>query len=201
VVFTDFRNSFVLSDLTQFFLKSTPVTVYGAAAGVEFRNAHQYTLGFYGLTKNGGRRLANIASNTINERWNLNFLNVGYTYTFFDKGKFECRIPLDIGIGKGRISAEDQNKNIVIWREGWIVPFQFGFLLDYELTRWVGISSSVGYRKTIKGSIFKRNFDSPYYTFGLSFYFGNIKNDVFKYFKNRKDKRKIKKSNEESINK
>lgn len=191
VAFTDFRNSFVLSDLTEFFLKSTPVTVYGAAVGLEFRNAHQYTLGFYGLTKNGGRRLAHANANTVNEQWNLNFINLGYTYTFFDKGKFECRIPLDIGFGKGRIKAQD-NSNVIISRAGWIVPFQFGFLIDFELTRWFGLSSSIGYRKTIKGSIFKRNFDSPYYTFGLSFYFGNMKDDFLKYLKNRKAKRRNK---------
>lgn len=188
VAFTDFKNSFVFSDLKDFFLYSTPVTVYGAAAGVEYRDAHQYTFGYYGLSKSAERRLnnTNINTSTINEKWSLKFFNISYTYTFFDKGKFECRIPLEFGLGKATIIAIDNNNLILSSKKGWITPFQFGFLVDYELTRWIGISSSIGYRKAIKGSIFNRKFDSPYYTFGLSFYFGNIKEDIMNYYKLRK---------------
>jgi hypothetical protein len=188
VFYTDIRNSFVWSDLKDLFIGATPVTIYGAAAGLEFNDRHQYTIGFYLLSKKAERRLAN-SSDAVNQRWGLTLINLGYTYTFLDKGKFELKLPFEVGFGKGKIRAFDNSGNKIFSEEGLIVPVQLGFITDFELTKWVGLRGSIGYRKTLKGSIFKKNFDSPYYSFGLSLYYENIRKSYLEFRKKKKEKR------------
>ena len=190
VFFTDIRNSFVFSDLTEFFKRTTPVTVYGAGAGVEFNRAHLYSLGIYALTKNAESRLA-VANNqgitSLNQRWALTFASLHYTYTFYNKKKIEFQLPFEIGIGRGKIQVRDNFDNLIVLEKGAIIPFQFGFYCEWKLTKYFGLRGSVGYRKILIGKIFSRNFDSPYYSFGLSIYLSNIREGVIKLFKKKKN--------------
>ena len=176
VFYTDFRNSFVFSDFKNFFKTTTPVTVYGGAVGLEFKGQHQYTIGVYTLSKVAKQRVAEnaLGLTQLNQKWNLTFASLAYTYTFFEKNKWELKVPFELGLGKGSIKVYDNLNNVFYKVNGIFIPFQMGFISEYKLTKYFGIQASLGYRKTVIGSIFKRSFDSPYYSIGLTFYYNNI---------------------------
>ncbi|HEX8549238.1 MAG TPA: hypothetical protein VF691_19915 [Cytophagaceae bacterium] len=190
----DIRNSFVVSRVKDALIKRSGVTIWGANVGYEFKERHLYSAGIYTLTKKSVSNIneANKATSDVLTKWNLTFLSLGYTYTFFDKKKWEMKIPLEIGPGFGSIENDIAGTEHLI-QKGFIVPFQLGYILDYQLTRWIGLYGSVGYRKLVIQGPFNNDFDSMYYTVGGIFYFTTIVEDLKKRSAARRLKKKGKK--------
>ena len=190
----DVRNSFVVSRVKDALIKKSGVTIWGANVGFEFKERHLYSAGLYSLTKKSESKIneANKALSNVLTKWDLTFLSLGYTYTFFDKKKWEMKIPLEIGPGFGSIRNDITGSDLVV-QKGFIVPLQVGYILDFQLTRWVGLYGSVGYRKLVIQGPFNNDFDSMYYTVGGIIYFTTVVEDLKKRAAARRLKRNQKK--------
>lgn len=189
----DIRNSFVLSRVKDSFIKRSGVTIWGFYAGFEFKEKHLYSAGIYSLTKRSESRIneANKKLSFVLTKWDLTFLSLGYTYTFFDKKKWELKIPVEIGAGYGSIK-NDIIGSTAQTKKGFISPVQLGFIVDFQLTRWVGLYGAVGYRKLLIQGPFNNDFDSMYYSVGGIIYFTTIVEDLQKRAVRRREKRRNK---------
>jgi len=189
----DIRNSFVISRVKDSFIKRSGVTIWGFNVGYEFKERHLYSAGLYSLTKKSESRIndENKALSLVLTKWDLTFLSLGYTYTFFDKKRWEFKIPLEIGAGFGSIRNDIVGGSGEV-QKGFISPLQLGFIIDYQLTRWVGLYGSIGYRKLVIQGPFNNDFDSMYYSVGGIVYFTTIVEDLKKRVIKRREKRRNK---------
>jgi hypothetical protein len=184
VISTSQKLKFVfLIDIRNSFLKKNEVKIYGATAGISFRNKHQFTLGYYTLSEQSEEITRLKDAQTINFYFQieLSFLSLGYTYTFPLLKKLDLSIPLEIGLGGSRVTQKGLNgETLRKPARAAFIPLQAGVKADLKLTRWIGINGSVGYRETLTRGEVKQDYDGLYYNYGLSIYLSNILTDIKK---------------------
>jgi hypothetical protein len=172
VVSTDFRETLV---------KNATILVYGGIVGLRLKDVDFYSLGYYSLTNSSiskfkGRNLDQPI--LVNHDVSLWFISAGYSRTVYDGRVFKIDIPLEIGFGKGTDGVYDTDGKLLDTRNNNVFPLQGGVSATLKLTRWFGIRLQGGYREMLGKSIFKREYSSLYYSYGLSLDFDAIFKDL-----------------------
>ncbi len=130
---------------------------------------------------------------------NLNYGTVMPEYIVLFHPHFELSVATGIGLG-----VSDFNKIVVVEKGSRVIenndtqrlfiatePALKGVL---RATRWVGLSGSIGYRKSLVLSNTTIDYDGWFYAYGVSFFIGTMFDDALRAWKGRKVLlRKIKK--------
>jgi hypothetical protein len=167
----DFRDSF---------LERQPVNIWGVNAGISFGpKRHQLTLGYYWLAyatylrlidwrRQAARRI-NLGYYTRTDLW---FLSLLYWWNITNNKRWMISIPAEIGGGVAYALPLDLRREIQIdrSRHDFFVPIQVGAYAQWRATRWIGLSSQIGYRYSVFQTAINQNFNGVYYSVGLTIY-------------------------------
>ena len=156
-------------------VRDVPIKLFGLQAGYLFNKRTNIFLGFYNsynkenIISNPSAGAKKTDSNTIWQAYKLTYINFGCEYYFHNSNKWRFSIPLAVGIGGGSIKerniARDISKKSIF-----VMPAEIGFFANYKLTWWVWLGAGMGTRV----SLVSKGFTGSYYTFGLSFRYGEI---------------------------
>ncbi|GAC1586937.1 MAG: hypothetical protein NVS3B25_02460 [Hymenobacter sp.] len=183
------RVGFVLSlDNRESFVQSSAVRVIGLNAGVVVPNGRwRLGLGAYTLSRDyadlyvyqyrNGRRTKKILD-TLTPQLDLTYLTPNVSYVFFQRPWLEVSVPLEVGMGRSHYTVTDQNGKTPTNERGLFVPVEAGVAVLLKPTRWVGVSGSVGYRKSVLEIDYKEDFDGLYFSYRLNVFVGNIWRDL-----------------------
>jgi hypothetical protein len=171
------------------FIHSHHIGINGVLLGVQFKNRHQFSLGFYCLEPwkkpDIITRLDSSGSYRESVKFNLYYGSLGYKYTFLRKGIISMSIPFEIGFGEGHAKVILLDYNIKAAAHTYFIPLQIGCFLKLRLTRWFAIFGSVGYRCQVLEKLFEKpginiNYNGMYYHYGVSIYIKSIIQDIKK---------------------
>lgn len=96
-------NLVINADFRQTLVKSSPITIYGAYAGLRFKDKHLFSLGYYTLTDSSKQKFRSqnqrqaaysAPQQQINGEVSLWFLSLGYTRTIYNGKIFKIDIPI-----------------------------------------------------------------------------------------------------------
>jgi hypothetical protein len=174
------------ADFRQTFVKNSPITLYGGYVGTRFKDKHLFSLGYYWLSDSS--KLSYKAQNRkqaapaieVNEEVSLWFLSLGYTRTIYEGKVFKIDIPVEVGIGEGSSGVYDNDGKLLRLTTGGVVPLQAGVSAIVKVTRWFGVHLQAGHREILGKSLFQNQYTGLYYTYGISFNFGTIYQELKK---------------------
>lgn len=179
-------NFVINADFRQTFVKNSPITIYGAYAGLRFKNKHLFSLGYYTLTdsskqkfrtQNQKQAAPTAPPQQVSGEVSLWFASLGYTRTIYKGNIFKIDIPIEIGIGEGSVGIYDADGKLLRLTSGNVFPLQAGISTTVKLTRWFGVHLQAGNREILGKSLFQNQYSGLYYTFGINLNFGTIYRD------------------------
>ena len=190
------RVGFVISlDNRESFVQSSAVHIIGANAGVVLPG-RRWRLGLGGYTlsrdytalyiyqyKNGKRTKK--APDTLTPQLSLTYLTPNVSYVFFQRPWLEISLPLEVGLGRSHYTVTDQTGKTTTDSRGLFVPVEAGLSVLVKPLRWVGVSGSVGYRKSVFEIDYKDDFDGMYFSYRLNVFVGIIWRDLRQYRQSR----------------
>jgi hypothetical protein len=179
-------NFVINADFRQSFVKNSPITIYGAYAGLRFKNKHLFSLGYYTLTDSSKQKVRTqnqrqaaptAPPQQVSGEVSLWFVSLGYTRTIYNGKIFKIDIPIEIGMGEGSDGIYDVDGKLLRLSYGNVFPLQAGVSTTIKLTRWFGVHLQAGNREILGKSLFQNQYSGLYYTFGINLNFGTIYRD------------------------
>jgi len=182
------RVGFVLSlDNRESFVQSSAVHVIGFNAGVVLPGRRwRLGLGGYTLSRNyadlyiyqykNGKRTKKLLD-TLTPQLALTYFTPNISYVVFQRPWLEVSVPLELGLGRSHYSETDEHGTTPTDHRGLFVPVELGLAVLVKPTRWVGVSGSVGYRKSVLEIAYKDDFDGMYFSYRLNVFVGAIWRD------------------------
>ncbi len=160
-------------------INKTPVNIRGIQVGIRLYERSTTGLGFYALSQNS-RKPINTIDGTVSAKRSLamNYFTFFYSYSFISTKNFELNLPVEIGLGKYRLTFSDSLSGVVYREEaGRIIPLGLGLQVILKPTRWIGFSLLLGYRAVAEKSL-TQNFNGIYSSIGLTFDIRQIYRDT-----------------------
>ena len=170
---------FVLGlDTRNSFITETPVNIWGGNAGFAYGPQHTLMLGFYFLQPRAFDRLVqrarllallgNVSQYTGSRVY---YFSLIYQYNIVNNRRFVVGFPVELGAGWASVSNRNIQTDLqTLLRQDWFVPGQVGLYTEWKATRWLGLSTQIGYRLTLARTDIRQNYNGLYYTYGTNIY-------------------------------
>ena len=182
------RVGFVLSlDNRQSFVQASAVHIIGLNAGIMLPNRRwRVGLGGYTLSRSyadlyvyqikNGKRTRKVIE-TLTPQLDLTYFTPNVSYVFFQRRWLEISLPVGFGLGRSHYTQTNQYDQLKIDSRGLFFPVEAGVNVLVKPFRWVGVSGSVGYRKSVLEIDYKEDFDGLYFSYRLNVFVGSIWRD------------------------
>ena len=182
------RASFILSlDNRESFVQSSAVPIIGLNVGVVLPGRRwRLGLGGYTLSRDyaelysyqykNGKRTKKIAD-VFTPQLTLTYFTPNVSYVFLQRRWLEISLPVEAGLGASHYTLTNQNGTLVTDSRGLFVPVEAGLSVLVKPFRWVGVSGSVGYRKSVLEVDYQDDFDGMYFSYRLNVFVGTIWRD------------------------
>ncbi len=166
----DMRNSFV---------RNRNVSIFGVKAGFEHAGRFQYGLGYSMLLTPVTRKRMLVGPGEVETRLRMGYVSAYVDYAFFQRGPWEIRLPVQIGVGGGSVAYRDPEGRRQVLERSTLIFYEPVMTVQYRLIRYLGIGGGWGFRLAIHTtSGLGENLTAPIYTLGLRVFFGEIWRDV-----------------------
>ena len=182
------RVGFVLSlDNRQSFVQASAVHIIGVNAGIMLPNRRwRVGLGGYTLSRSygdlyvyqikNGKRTKKVVS-TLTPQLDLTYFTPNISYVFLQRRWLEISLPVAFGLGRSHYTETNQYDQLQTDTRGLFFPVEAGVNVLVKPFRWVGVSGSVGYRKSVFEIDYKEDFDGLYFSYRLNVFVGAIWRD------------------------
>lgn len=163
IVKLDSRNTFINGKINQF---------SGVKLGLSFNKRTRYGVG-YSYLENGSSVINNLGETGF---YKIHYAHVFADYVFYNKGKWEFALPVQIGIGNSFIEFPN-NKRVA---QKYIVLYEPNISGQYKVFKWFGIGADLGFRYCIiRNKELGNEFQSPTYTFKTLIYWDVLYKTIF----------------------
>lgn len=184
----DFRNTFI---------RSKKVPLNGFQIGVTFKERHSFAIGGYRLYSRFDLKFRKVDSlNSATESIRMRYATFFYQYVLFDKRFIEIDLPFEVGYGSFSVARVDSiSKRLLPPEKDPIALAGLGAQLVIKPTRWIGLSTLIGYRFVRESFTFNQfsKLDGFYYSLGLWVDIRQVVRDVRFYgFVRRKYRKNLK---------
>lgn len=166
-------------DVRGSFVNNRNVRLMGVKLGLEHARRFQYGIGYTflftpveteGFVEDVGTRI---------QRLKLGYFTPYVDYAFYQRGPWEVRIPVQLGIGAGSTTYEDdEGVRRTVNRTGLLI-YEPAMTVQYRLLEYFALSGGWGFRLVVQtGDKLGENLNAPIYTFGLRIFFGDLWRDL-----------------------
>jgi hypothetical protein len=103
---------------------------------------------------------------TVQRQLSFSYLCYYVEYTYYKSRRWECSIPMQIGVGK--LGYAYNYKGIkTLSDQGYCFVYEPEIDVKFKVFRWIGLEGDIGYRLLIKNDpLVKKTFNSPLFSFG-----------------------------------
>lgn len=166
-------------DMRGSFISNQNVRVAGVKLGLEHAGRFQYGLGYSFLLTPVERVRDVPGSGMLNTRLRLGYITPYVDYAFYQRGPWEVRIPVQIGIGAGSVVYRDPEGRKHKLRRSGLLFYEPAMSVQYRFLKYLGVGGGIGYRLVIHTSEgLGEQLTAPTYTLGLRVFFGDIWRDI-----------------------
>lgn len=166
-------------DMRGSFISNQNVRVAGVKLGLEHARRFQYGVGYSFLMTPVEREREVPGHGMMNTRLRLGYITPYVDYAFYQRGNWEVRIPVQIGIGAGSVGYLDADGRRHRLRRSGLVFYEPSMAVQYRFLKYLGVGGGIGYRLVIHTSEgLGEQLTAPTYTLGFRVFFGDIWRDL-----------------------
>lgn len=165
-------------DVRGSFISNSNVRFFGVKAGFEHARRFQYGVG-YSFLLSPVEQVLGIEGQSYRGHLRMGYATAYVDYAFYQRGSWEMRIPLQVGLGAGSVLYTDEEGTKRTWRRTGLVVYEPAMTVQYRFARYFGIGAGWGYRlvwQTREG--LGERLTAPVYILGLRVFFGDIWKDL-----------------------
>ena len=170
---------FIRLDMKGSFVSNHSARMVGVKLGLEHARRFQYGAGYSFLFSAVERERLVDGLGMKDTRLRLGYLNAYVDYAFYQRGPWEVRIPVQIGVGRASVVYRDaDDRTQVLFRSG-VIIYEPCMTVQYRFLRYFGVGAGWGYRLVMRTrhSLDER-LTAPIYTLGLRIFFEDIYRDM-----------------------
>jgi hypothetical protein len=166
-------------DIRGSFVSNRNVRLMGAKIGLEHARRFQYGVGYSFLFTPVEREedVEGVGLTTVKVR--VGYITPYVDYAFYQRGPWEVRLPVQIGIGAGStVYTDAEGEKQQVDRTGLLI-YEPAMTVQYRFLKYFGVGAGWGYRLVVQtGEKLGENLSAPIYIFGLRIFFDDIWKDV-----------------------
>ncbi len=165
-------------DMRGSFVSNSNVRLVGIKVGLEHAKRFQYGVGYSFLWTPVVRDREVPLLGVRSTRLRLGYANAYVDYAFYQRGPWEMRIPVQIGVGSGSVVYEDLGgRKQKLYRTG-VIVWEPAMTVQYRFLKYFGVGAGWGYRLVMHTrSGLDERLTAPIYTLGIRVFFGDLWND------------------------
>lgn len=159
------------------FISNRNVRLMGVKVGLEHAGRLQYGIGYSFLTTRV-EHLMQVGEGEELVRLRLGYLTPYVEYAFYQRGHWEARIPVQLGIGGGSLLYDGADGRRHRLRRAFVFLYEPSMTIQYRFLQYFGINAGWGYRLAFTNAGLGENLTAPIYLFGLKVFFGDLWRDL-----------------------
>ena len=169
-------------DIRGSFITSEPVKFYGLKVGWEHANRFQYGFGYSTILKpvHRNRQVHEAgAYREVDTRLRMGHVSAYADYAFYQRGHWEVRMPVQVGLGHGRVVYDDLTNETRTWQKTWYVLYEPAMSVQYRFLTYFAVTAGFGYRLVFRTSAsLGEQLTAPIYMLGLRVFTGDLRRDL-----------------------
>ncbi|MEO8068901.1 MAG: hypothetical protein ABI599_14485 [Flavobacteriales bacterium] len=166
------------------FISNEPISMYGVKVGWEHAKRFQYGFGYSVLLKPVHRQRQVFeagAYRMADSRLRMGHVSAYAEYAFYQRGHWEVRIPVQVGVGHGSVVYEDLTGETRKWQKTWFFLYEPGMTVQYRFLTYFAVHAGFGYRLVFRTSAsLGEQLTAPIYMAGLRLFTSDILRDMKK---------------------
>ncbi len=166
-------------DIRGSFIRNQNVRIMGAKVGLEHAGRFQYGIGYSFLFTPVQRSavLDDVGATTL--RLRVGYVTPYVDYAFYQRGPWEVRLPVQIGIGAGSTIYRDASGRKRRFQHTGLLIYEPAMTVQYRFWKYFALSGGWGFRLVLQtGDALGENLNAPIYSFGLRVFFGDLWRDI-----------------------
>ncbi len=166
-------------DMRGSFVSNSRVSMWGGKLGLEHARRFQYGIGYSFLFSEVEQERV-VPELGLRPTWlRLGYANLYVDYAFHQRGPWEVRIPVQIGIGRGSLYYHDANGHRRVLDRSGIILYEPAMTVQYRPVRQVGLAAGWGFRIAFNTrSSLDERITAPVYILGVRVFLGEIARDL-----------------------
>lgn len=166
-------------DMKGSFVSNQNVRMVGAKLGLEHARRFQYGVGYSFLFSAVERDRFVNGLGTWPTRLRMGYAHAYVDYAFYQRGAWEVRIPVQLGVGSGSVVYDDQaGRRQKLYRSGLII-YEPCMTVQYRFLKYFGVGAGWGYRLVMRTNhSLDERLTAPIYTLGLRIFFEDVYRDL-----------------------
>lgn len=166
-------------DIRGSFISNQNVRIMGAKLGLEHARRFQYGIGYSFLLTPIEQEREVPGVGLVNTRLRLGYITPYVDYAFYQRGPWEVRIPVQLGLGAGSVIYKDtEGRKQKLVRTGLII-YEPAMVVQYRFLKYFGLAGGWGYRLAIRTQAqLGEQLTAPVYIFGLRIFFDDLYRDL-----------------------
>jgi hypothetical protein len=166
-------------DLRGTFVSNRSARMIGAKVGLEHARRFQYGIGYSFLSSGLEREQVVSGQGLVTTRLRLGFITPYIDYAFYQRGPWEIRIPVQLGLGAGSVVFKGSDGRTRALDRSLVILYEPAMTVQYRFARYFAIGGGWGFRIAFHTrSSLGEQLTAPVYTFGLRVFLGDIWRDM-----------------------
>jgi hypothetical protein len=145
-------------------IKNSEITIFGAKAGMQYKNRTRFGLGFSFITNPVTIDFFNKkAKQSETSNINLWYISVFNDWILYKNKDWECFVTEQVGYGKPNFTREINDEIVSDLNIGLYVN-EISGQVNYKFNNWIGVGAGIGHRNILnKDARLKATLDAPIY--------------------------------------
>ncbi|HRO38382.1 MAG TPA: hypothetical protein PLV70_00500 [Flavobacteriales bacterium] len=159
------------------FISNSSVRLIGVKAGLEHAGRFQYGLGwsFLGSRVEHEAQVDGLGLAPVHLR--MAYLTPYVEYDFFQRGPWEARIPVQIGIGSVALVHSGTDGRRTVLQRSFLLAYEPAMTIQYRFLRYFGLHAGWGYRLVLVKTDVGESLTAPIYLLGMKVFIGDLWRD------------------------
>lgn len=166
-------------DVRGSFVDNRNVRLMGVKLGLEHAGRFQYGIG-YTFLFSPVEQVRNVAGvGNTNVRLHVGYISPYVDYAFYQRGRWEVRIPVQIGIGGASTSYTSAEGGRTTYQRTGLLLYEPAMTVQYRFWKYLAVGGGWGFRLVLQtGDHIGENLSAPIYALGLRIFFGDLYRDT-----------------------
>ncbi|MBK7384606.1 MAG: hypothetical protein IPP83_13690 [Flavobacteriales bacterium] len=165
-------------DVRGSFISNSNVRFLGAKVGLQHARRFQYGVGYSFLITPVEQEVM-VDGVTTTARLRLGYVSPYVDYAFYQRGPWEVRLPVQIGIGSGSVVYDDAEGRTKHYARSMVFFYEPAMTVQYRFLKYFGIGAGWGFRLAIHSSNdLGEDLTAPIYILGLRIFPGEMIRDA-----------------------
>lgn len=160
------------------FIGNESVTFAGVKVGREHAGRLQYGIGYSFLFSPVHQEQRVDDGSLVTTRLRLGYATPYFEYAFYQRGPWELRIPVQLGLGGGSLVYDDAGGRTRVLQHTLLFTYEPGIAVQYRFLKYFALGAGWGYRLVLRSAHLSDGLTAPTYSFGLRVFFGDLWKDI-----------------------